>query len=310
MSECKLCGRPTEDGQALCQACQEAFGEQATRVFDAWKAPVNESDGGANANFTKDVGEQSGDAAAPTTHFASGRDDGTGASAPAVPPKSGGVNLLALLPGVALVLFLLFFAAALLWGSSSGSEESGGVTALDSWAGALDSEGDAGAETLTITAADAQQVTDNVAPADPLAGHTYEVVVTDVSWSEANQFAQAVGGHLATITSQEEYDAICALADQAATGEDASLRYLWLGATVGANGWQGSDCWVTGESWSFDCWYPGEPSGQDEDGTVESVLCMWRVGDDGWTFNDQRNDLLEVIPTASGKIGYVIEWDP
>ena len=36
---------------------------------------------------------------------------------------------------------------------------------------------------------------------------------------------------------------------------------------------------------------------------------MWNVQQSGWTFNDQRNDLLSVLPQVSGKVGYVIEFE-
>lgn len=29
----------------------------------------------------------------------------------------------------------------------------------------------------------------------------------------------------------------------------------------------------------------------------------------GWTFSDQRNDLLYILPRVSGKVGYVIEFE-
>ncbi len=143
----------------------------------------------------------------------------------------------------------------------------------------------------------------------PVSERTYEIVASDLSWSEANEAAREAGGHLATITSQEEYDVICALADE------SGLKYLWLGAALTSDEmtWGEDGCWITGEAWSFDVWYPGEPSLADTDGTQEFCLCLWNAAYDGvdigWTFNDQRDNLVEDFPSVSGKVGYVIEFD-
>lgn len=143
----------------------------------------------------------------------------------------------------------------------------------------------------------------------PVSERRYEIVASDLSWSEACEAAAEAGGHLATITSEEEYDVICALAGE------SGLKYLWLGAVLSTDEmtWGEDGCWITGESWSFDVWYPGEPSLADTDGTPESCLCLWYAaygGEDiGWTFNDQRDNLVEDFPSVSGKVGYVIEFD-
>ena len=42
-------------------------------------------------------------------------------------------------------------------------------------------------------------------------------------------------------------------------------------------------------------------------------LCFWHVyyGEDdiGWTFNDQRNDLMDEVPSGVGKVGYICEYE-
>ncbi len=129
--------------------------------------------------------------------------------------------------------------------------------------------------------------------------HTYQVVLADVSWEQARNAAEAAGGYLAVITSQEEFETIAALA----SGTNA--LYLWLGAQSNS----GQFAWLTGEEFSYTNWFPGEPSGTDSaDGTPEYYLCMWKVNG-VWSFNDQRNDILSAGVNASGKIGYVIEYE-
>lgn len=142
---------------------------------------------------------------------------------------------------------------------------------------------------------------------EPTYMYTYEVVKEDLSWEAAKSACEAKDGYLATITSQEEFDKICQLA------AESGLTYIWLGACIqsDSDAW-GAGSWVTGEAWTFDKWYPGEPSYADTDGTKEYCLCLWNVkynGEDiGWTFNDQRNDLIGELPFLSGKIGYICEY--
>lgn len=138
--------------------------------------------------------------------------------------------------------------------------------------------------------------------------HTYEVIVGDYSWQEAKSLCEEMGGYLATVTSVEEYETISSLA------EDSGLTYLWLGGSLfsDTSEW-GDGCWITDEQWTFEKWYPGEPSREDADGTKENYLCLWNAKYDGenigWTFNDQRNDIVEVLPSTSGSVGFVCEYE-
>lgn len=138
--------------------------------------------------------------------------------------------------------------------------------------------------------------------------HSYEVIAGDFSWQAAKVECENRGGYLATITSKEEYDEICAIADA------SGLTYLWLGALrySDTDKWEDGS-WITGEQWTFDYWYPGEPSMEDLDGTKEYYLCLWNAKYEGnsigWTFNDQRNDLVNILPSVSGSVGYVCEYE-
>lgn len=138
--------------------------------------------------------------------------------------------------------------------------------------------------------------------------HTYEVIAGDVSWEAAKSACEERGGYLATITSKEEYDKISEMAER------SGLTYLWLGARLQLDTEEWTQTgWITGEEWTFENWYPGEPSHQDADGTKELFLCMWKAKYNeeelGWTFNDQRNDIVGAFPKIAGKVGYVCEYE-
>lgn len=77
----------------------------------------------------------------------------------------------------------------------------------------------------------------------------YQVVEGSFAWDEAKADAESRGGHLATITSQAEWDDILTQIGSYPTAVG------WLGGTDEVeNGiWQ----WVTGETWSFTRWHVG-----------------------------------------------------
>lgn len=113
---------------------------------------------------------------------------------------------------------------------------------------------------------------------DNLNGHTYYCYKSGLDWDDANAFCQNNGGHLATITSEEEWDCICGIFC------DYGAEY-WLGA---------NDCdvegrwdWITGEDFECAFWGDGEPnsSGGDED-YLATNGCSWNDRDNNMVLND------------------------
>jgi len=131
---------------------------------------------------------------------------------------------------------------------------------------------------------------------------SYKLVEEDVTWDQANAAAQAAGGILAVVDSEETFGTIKQyLRDH----ESGSLVYVWLGAYRDEGGtWH--NCDGTEGLANLTSWYPGEPSGKDTDGTVEDKLCVWDIDENGWTLNDQRGDLSE-FEFALGHIGYLMQ---
>lgn len=227
-------------------------------------------------------------------------------------------SILVLGMSIALGLFAVFFAAALLFGGKGNDREAEQVQELTRWDGdsMVAGSDSAGPASLQITKSgatkqdtadkqdqsgqdDSKQQEDE--PKSKELVNTYRLVKQDCTWTEAKAYCESCDAHLATITSEAEYKKICDMLG------DTELVYLWMGATSDHDGtWK---TWITGESWTYENWYPGEPSGKDTDGTTEDYLCMWRVGDGDWTFNDMRNDLISVLPTTAGKIGFIMEFE-
>ena len=140
----------------------------------------------------------------------------------------------------------------------------------------------------------------------------YEIISADVSWEEADRLCIEKGGHLATITSKAEEDIITAL-----VGPNGPKK-LWIGGyTTNSYGGGAVGHWVTGEPFGgYTNWYSNskgtEPSRFDgADNVAEYCLMLWNIDSRGWSWNDQRNDLInsQFSGMYKGQMGYVIEYE-
>ncbi len=135
---------------------------------------------------------------------------------------------------------------------------------------------------------------------------SYEIVQEDLSWTEARDRAEEMGGHLAVISDEEEFNKVVTLA------ADSGVRCLWIGLYRE----EGLNRWVTGETSSYYPWdtAAGEPSYVDSgDNVAEDYGMLWYngTGDQaGWAYNDSRNDPVGDYPEwYSGQIGFVCEYE-
>ena len=119
-------------------------------------------------------------------------------------------------------------------------------------------------------------------------GHEYEVITAEgITWNNARTAAQGLGAgwDLATITSADENSFVTGLLP--ATNSVQKWSYFWLGGTDLA--YEETWTWVTGESFAYTNWYPGEPNNyQDEDYLVYITdNSVWSWNDsvvDGWGY--------------------------
>ncbi len=134
----------------------------------------------------------------------------------------------------------------------------------------------------------------------------YEVIKADITWEEANRACISKGGHLATITSKAEEDKIIAVA------EKSGIERLWIGGyTTNDRYGDAVGHWVMGEPFTYQNWFSeDEPSRFDSDDAEEFYLMLWKI-DGRWSWNDQRNDLINspFANTYKGQMGYVIEYE-
>ena len=127
--------------------------------------------------------------------------------------------------------------------------------------------------------------------------HGYELVVADVSWTEAAQRCQEMGGRLVTINDEEEFNTIIALA------EEQGVPRLW----IGCHRVNGQLVWEDGTT-GYEAWAKGEPTYVDiNDQVAEDYVMLWN--NNGWGYNDNRNDPIADYPQwYSGTVGFVCEY--
>lgn len=129
-------------------------------------------------------------------------------------------------------------------------------------------------------------------------GHFYEVFVTtsDITWTAAKVSCENKNGHLVTITSAEENNAVVTIVNRYAhSAWLGAYRPVCYGSHTGPHIFE----WVTGEEWVYSNWDNGEPNdSHPHQGACENCLHMYGSG----KWNDYQND-------HSDMRGYVCEWD-
>ena len=109
-----------------------------------------------------------------------------------------------------------------------------------------------------------------------------------MEWDEAKEYCENMGGHLITITTQEEQDFINSL--------DLCSTDYWMGAsdTMVEGDWE----WITKEKWKYENWYENQP---DNDMQTENYLVLVTSWDNEW--NDAP------IEGASSNLEFICEWE-
>ena len=136
-------------------------------------------------------------------------------------------------------------------------------------------------------------------------GHWYQCLRTTGSgevWNVSHAAANALGGHLATLTSQQENSWVYELsvAQNAWSGRNGPLLG---GYKLPDNSFR----WVTDEPWSYTSWLPGEPSS----GLWEPYLML--LGPQGTSSSGATwNDTDAINPPDNSGIPtytYIVEWE-
>lgn len=97
----------------------------------------------------------------------------------------------------------------------------------------------------------------------------YELVSGSFTWQEAKSDAEARGGHLATITIDQEWFSISNLLGSALAG-----KAPWLGGSD--SDMEGAWRWINGEPWGYTRWGIGEPNNRGDEDFLQII------GDGTW----------------------------
>ena len=145
--------------------------------------------------------------------------------------------------------------------------------------------------------------------------HTYRLVISDCSWTQAFQDAVDAGGYLVNIDSNEEYQHILQeINDAGASGtifriggrrDPNSATYYWVDRNNNFTG----EALNSPSYWAYSQWMIGEPSFQDGD-IQECYMDMYYYQKEGrWVWNDVPDDIIPIVPSYSGRLGYIIEFE-
>ena len=135
-----------------------------------------------------------------------------------------------------------------------------------------------------------------------LGNSIYSIIEGDFTWHNARSDAESLGGHLATVTTLEEWRIIESLVYNFSLSNITGFEY-WLGATDEEV--EGIWEWVTGETFSFSLWGNNQPTSPSNPYQTEHYLHLTdRVEsnpDSVYPWNDSDNRPYHIMD------GYILE---
>ena len=141
--------------------------------------------------------------------------------------------------------------------------------------------------------------------------HKYEIVLKDISWTEAYKEAKSASNkYLVNIDSAKEWELIQSMLED----EKYKNCIFWIGAVRKGN--ESDYYWIdnkgsyVGDSLNDNSnWLTGEPTFYDDDLDLEEryVDIFFYKSENRWVWNDTIDDLVGLFSSYSGKIGYIVE---
>lgn len=124
---------------------------------------------------------------------------------------------------------------------------------------------------------------------NPETGHKYCLTPSGLSYEEARSFARGAGGHLVSITSEEE--------QQFLADHFGSAGWVWIGLVRAEEGWR----WTTGEPVTYTNWASGEPNNYEGCNPENEVVMNW---DSAGDWNDLGRECHQWDDVSSALIEF------
>lgn len=140
--------------------------------------------------------------------------------------------------------------------------------------------------------------------------HSYELYDYSMTWNDAKAYCESLGGHLVTITSENEEKIVEKLI------ANGSKYQYW----IGLKGQKNNMGWVTGEGLAYSNWDKGQPDGCSRtDGKIEQYVQIFRKPNPkvngskqfGWNdaFYDNKYPNEESF-FQTKYVGFICEYEP
>lgn len=125
----------------------------------------------------------------------------------------------------------------------------------------------------------------------------YQVFDESLTWSEAKEKCEQLGGHLVTINSEAEQIFLIDLI------KSTSKKNMWIGAYPD----NGDYKWITGEPFSYSNWAPGEPNNVFN---MQNAAMMYtqNASYPAGTWNDENENGRSWTGYYLSDFGYICEW--
>lgn len=129
-------------------------------------------------------------------------------------------------------------------------------------------------------------------------GHRYKVFETAMTWDDANEYCEKIGGHLATISSSEEQEAIMEMLNGCSHNAD-----FMIGLHKNINNF---GTWVTGEPVIYTNWAKGQPDTNYGEQFIGVVANGLRKGTNHYI---ERGEWDNNGSYTDSQFSFICEWD-
>jgi len=119
-------------------------------------------------------------------------------------------------------------------------------------------------------------------------GHFYQRFDRAFTWSESKAYCESLSAHLATITSAGENTFI----HSNLLPKNSTSYYYHIGGSDAVQ--EGTWKWITGEPWSYNNWYSGQPSNENDENylVINDSLGSWFDTGNNWGVGSNVKGLI------------------